>query len=94
MCLTPIDMLRTALLWAFFIFMGYGLIQGVDQRHIPGYPSAGQWHYYVHFPLIMMIFSIGLLLLAKKLPEMAFVVAWLLQLALFVPFFLGYTGGM
>jgi hypothetical protein len=84
----------TTLLWAFFIYMGYDLTKGVALRHIPGYPSAGQMHYYVHFPLLMMFVSIGLLLLAKKLPETVFVVVWLLQIAVFIPFFLGYTGGM
>ncbi|MBS0416304.1 MAG: hypothetical protein JSR66_01235 [Proteobacteria bacterium] len=47
-----------------FTYVGYDLITGVTERHVPGYPNAGQWHYYVHFPLIMLFVSTGLWLLA------------------------------
>jgi hypothetical protein len=84
----------TTVLWAFFTYVGYGLVAGVAQRHVPGYPTAGQWHYYVHFPLIMLLVSTGLLLLAGRLPRALFVTLWGLQVVLFIPFFLAYTGGM
>jgi hypothetical protein len=83
----------TALLWASFTYLGYHLTQGVVQRHVQGYPNAGQWHYYVHFPLAMLLLSVGLLLLGKKLPLALFIALWVLQLVVFIPFFLGYTGG-
>jgi len=66
---------------------------GVTRQHAPGYPNAGQWHYYVHFPLIMLFYSVGLLFLAKKLPTRAFVALWVLQIVVFIPFFLGYRAG-
>jgi hypothetical protein len=81
-------------LWALFTCIGYGLVTDLAKRHVPGYPNADQWHYYVHFPLIMMLVSFGLLLLAKKLPLSLFVTLWGLQIAVFVPFFLAYTGGI
>jgi hypothetical protein len=84
----------TALLWAFFTYLGYHLTQGVAQRHVPGYPNAGQWHYYVHFPLAMFLLSVGLMLLAKRLLLPLFIGLWVLQLIVFIPFFLGYTGGV
>ena len=84
----------SALLWAFFTYLGYHLTLGVAQRHVPGYPNAGQWHYYVHFPLAMLLLNVGLLLFAKKLPLALFLGLWVLQLLGFVPFFLGYTGGV
>jgi hypothetical protein len=82
------------LLWASFTYLGYDLTKGAAQRHINGYPSAAQWHYYVHFPLAMLFLSGGLLLLGKKLPVIMFLGLWVLQLVLFIPFFLAYTGGM
>lgn len=85
--------LATAL-WGLFTFLGYRLTAEVTQRHIPGYPNAGQWHYYVYFPAIMLLISIGVLLLARKLPFALFLTAWFMQLLVFVPFFLGYTGGV
>jgi hypothetical protein len=84
----------TTVLWAYFSFVGYDLVTVSAQRHVPGYPTAGQWHYYVHFPLIMLLVSTGLLLLAGRLPRALFVTLWGLQVVLFIPFFLAYTGGM
>ena len=84
----------TTVLWAFFTYVGYDLVTGVVQRHVPGYPTAGQWHYYVHFPMIMLLVSTGLLLLARKLPQALFATFWGLQMVLFLPFLFAYTGGM
>jgi hypothetical protein len=84
----------TALLWALFTYIGYDGILGVVRQHAPGYPNAAQWHYYVHFPLIMLFYSVGLLFLAKRLPRGVFVALWVLQIVVFIPFFLGYTGGV
>jgi hypothetical protein len=84
----------TSLLWGLFTYIGYDLTSGVAKRHVPGYPNAGQWQYYVYFPLIMLIISIGLLLLARKMPVAVFVTIWLVQIFIFLPFVLGYTGGV
>jgi len=84
----------TTVLWAFFTYVGYDLVTGVAQRHVPGYPNAGQWHYYVHFPLIMLLMSAGLLLLAIRLPRALFATLWGLQIVLVLPFLFAYTGGM
>jgi hypothetical protein len=84
----------TTVLWAYLTYVGYDLVTGVARRHVPSYPSAGQWHYYVHFPLIMLLISAALLLLARKLPLALFVTLWALQIVLFIPFLLGYGGGM
>jgi hypothetical protein len=84
----------TSVLWGVFTFLGYALVSDLAQRRVPGYPNADQWHYYVHLPLIMLLISIGLLLLARKTPVALFVTLWLLQVCVFIPFFLAYTGGM
>jgi hypothetical protein len=57
----------STLLWAFFTYIGYDGILGVIRQHAPGYPNAGQWHYYVHFPSAMLFLSVGLLLFARKM---------------------------
>ena len=84
----------TILLWAFFTYIGYDGIDGVIRQHAPGYPNVGQLHYYVHFPLAMLFLSVGLLLFARKMHAGLFIALWVLQLVLFFPFFLGYTGGV
>jgi len=84
----------TSLLWGLFTYIGYDLTCGVVKRHVPGYPNTGQWQYYVYFPMIMLIISVGLLLLARKIPVALFVTLWLLQIFIFFPFLLGYTGGV
>jgi hypothetical protein len=81
-------------LWALFTYIGYNLLTESAKRQVPGYPNAGQRHYYLHFPLIMILISIALLMFAKKLPVGLFIALWLLQIFAFIPFFLGYTGGM
>lgn len=81
-------------LWGFCTYTGYTLTSGITQRHVPGYPNAGQWHYYVHFPLVMLIVGIGLLLLARRLPVTLFVTIWSLEVLAIVPFLLGYGGGL
>jgi hypothetical protein len=84
----------TTALWALFSFIGYGLTRDVAQQHVPGYPNAGQWHYYVYFPLAMLLVSVVLLALARRVPLALFVTVWTLQVLVFIPFFLGYTGGV
>jgi hypothetical protein len=79
----------TSLLWGLFTYIGYDLISGVARRHVPGYPNSGQWHYYVYFPLIMLLVSVGLSLLARRMPVPLFVTIWLLQLFIILPFLLG-----
>jgi hypothetical protein len=83
-----------SLLWGFLTYMGYSVISGVVRQHAPGYPNAGQWHYYVYFPLIMLILSVGSLLLARLMPVALFVTMWLLQLFIVLPFLLAYGGGV
>jgi hypothetical protein len=84
----------TALLWALWAVLGYHLTVSMVQQHAPGYPSVGQWRYYVYFPVAMLFMSLGLLGAAKRLPVALFVTALVLQIIVFIPFFLGYTGGV
>jgi hypothetical protein len=84
----------TSLLWALLTYIGYKLTSGVVQQHVPGYPNAGQWRYYVYFPLIMFVISFASLLLAKKIPIALFVTIWLLQLLVVLPFLFAYEGGV
>ena len=84
----------TALLWALWAALGYHLTASVVQQHAPGYPSAGQWHYYVWFPAAMLLMNLGLLVVARRLPVALFATALVLQIIVFIPFFLGYTGGI
>jgi hypothetical protein len=83
-----------AVLWALWAALGYHLTAGVVNQHAPGYPSAGQWHYYVHFPLAMSLLDVGLIVAGARLPMAHFVTVLGLQMIVFAPFFLGYTGGM
>jgi hypothetical protein len=86
--------LTTTLLWALFTYLGYDAMQGVARQHAPGYPNAGQWHYYVYFPIIMLFFGVALFLMARRLPSMLFRTLWGAQVVVFIVFFLGSGGGM
>jgi hypothetical protein len=84
----------TSLLWALLTYVGYSGMSGIVQQHARGYPSAGQWQYYVYFPLIMLILSVGSLIVARLMPVALFVTIWLLQLLVILPFLFGYGGGV
>jgi len=84
----------TLLLWGYLSYIGYKTISGVIEQHAPGYPTAGQWAYYVCFPLTMAIVSIGLMLLTRRMPIGLFVTIWLLQVSAIVPFVFGFAGGV
>lgn len=84
----------TCLLWGFFTYAGYTLTTGVAQRQVSRHPAAGQWHYYVYFPLIMLIGSIGLLFLARRLSVTQFVTIWSIQVVVVIPFLFLYGGGV
>ena len=84
----------SSLLWGLFVYLGYDGMQGIIRQRAPGYPNAGQWHYYVHFPMIMLLISVTLLLLAKRLPMAVFLTVWILQVVVFLPFLVGYGGGV
>jgi hypothetical protein len=83
-----------ALLWALWAVLGYHLTAGVVEQHAPGYPSVGQWRYYAYFPVAMLVINLGLLAAGTRLPVPLFVTAIALQMIVFIPFFLGYTGGI
>lgn len=83
-----------AVAWGLWASLGYHLTAGVVLQHAPGYPSVGQWHYYVHFPLAMTLLNLGLIVVGRSLPLWLFLTVLGLQVMVFVPFFLGYTGGM
>ena len=84
----------STLLWTLFTYTGYDLVSGLAQRHVPGYPNAGQWRYYVYFPLAMLLANIVLFMLAKRMPISVFVALWIVQVVVFIPFLFAYGGGM
>jgi hypothetical protein len=84
----------STLLWALFTYIGYDLVSRVARRHVPGYPNAGQWRYYVYFPLAMLLANFVLFMLAKRMPISVFVALWIVQVVVFIPFLFAYGGGM
>jgi hypothetical protein len=86
----------TATLWALILLMGFGGIDSVRSQHVPGYPSAGQIHYYVYFPaalLALIIFAWALAARWRRLKALALALILLALLALPCYLFF-YTGGV
>jgi hypothetical protein len=83
------------LLWGAFIWMGHGLLHNLALRSVPGYPNQGQMAYYLYFPIGMLTLALCAFGLSR-IQKLRFVCLGIEVLALiaFVPFFLGYTGGV
>jgi hypothetical protein len=83
------------LLWGTFIWIGHGLLDDLVKRSVPGFPNQGQMTYYLYFPIGMLGLTLSGYVLSRvrKLRYLGLGVEILL-LVLFVPFFLGYPGGV
>jgi hypothetical protein len=83
-------------LWLALAFIGRGLIYGVIEQHVLGYPNRGQIEYYLTIPVAV---AIALLICAwlcnaiRRLPWLLAVVSALSMLAL-GPYLLPYSGGV
>ena len=84
----------SALIWGALLYLGISLTSNVVRQHVPGYPNAGQVHYYEWFPAFMLLLCILLAVVAKRTPKALFTALWFIQLLLLVLFLFGYTGGM
>ena len=93
---TSIFAFVTATLWALILLMGFGGIDSVRSQHVPGYPSAGQIHYYVYFPATLLTLVIFAWALAARWRRLKILSLACILLAFFVlPCYLFfYTGGV
>jgi len=80
--------------WAFLTVVGLELVSNVARRGIAGYPNAGQWRFYVTFPLVMLLFSAGLVLLSKRLTTVLYAALVIVGILAIAPFLLFYGGGL
>ena len=83
------------LLWGGLAWMGWGLLRGVEDRHVAGYPNRGQFIYYLHFPIAMAACALALYAVARftRFRVPALLTQALVFLFLFL-FMLAYTGGV
>jgi hypothetical protein len=88
--------LITVSLWIFFLLVGLGLIDSVRSQHVPGYPSAGQIRYYIHFPAAVLALVIATWVLAAHWRPFRGPAVLLITLSLLAlpGFLLFYTGGV
>ena len=84
------------LAWTWLALSGWGVIAGIRAQHAPGYPNAGQLHYYVVLPALAAagcaILFVAALLARRPGCPLALVGA--AALAALLPYLLFYTGGM
>jgi hypothetical protein len=83
-----------AALWGYLAYVGFGLTEKVVARRVPGYPSAGQWHFYVLFPAAMLLLGAAIALLPRRLPTTLYVGLLTIEIMPVIPFLLVYGGGM
>lgn len=61
--------------WAFVYLVGQSLYSSVVDQRISGYPNDQQFRSLIVFPLVFMLFNIGLVIFAKRIPALIFVLA-------------------
>jgi len=89
-------------LWSLMFVMGYSLYDGVKSQHVPGYPNAGQFHYYVLTPAItagaLILVMVACNWLGRRLSPTAgtaaMLVAVVASMIFLGAFLLPYTGGV
>lgn len=81
--------------WYIIFLMGRGIIDGVYMQGPGSAPNAGQFDYYVVYPLIAaaLVMLTGWVGNAWRKPGLTLIPALVVGFAL-LPFLLGYTGGM
>ena len=77
-----------------YALLGADLLVDLSVRAVPGYPNAGQFHFYVFFPCAMVLLNAVLVCLARWLYLWTRICAFSLQLLAFVVFCFLYNGGV
>jgi hypothetical protein len=80
--------------WAFLTFIGFELLSSVGNRGAAGFPDAGQWQLYVLFPSAMLLLSVGMVFLSKRLTTGLYVTCVVVGILPIAPFLLIYGGGI
>jgi hypothetical protein len=80
--------------WAYLAWSGYDLCYGPRVHTVPGYPNEGQVHLYVVEPLIGLLISIAIFIVANKLSTLAAAVIFCFQLLALLRVVLLWTGGI
>ena len=83
------------LIWGGLALLGVGLTDGVANRHVPGYPNAGQIDYYVWTPVAMVAIALGTYLLSylRRATWLCLTVE-ICAFLFFFPHMLSFTGGV
>jgi hypothetical protein len=77
--------------WAYFAWSGYDLCYGPRVHTVP---NEGQVHFHVVEPLIGVLVSIAIFIVANKLPTLASAVIFCFQLLALLLVVLPWTGGI
>jgi hypothetical protein len=83
-----------AAIWALLIWVGYGLIGGVAEQHVPQHPSAGQIEFLIGLPIFGCLLSMASALAGQKLKSPAFILLPLLSIFGLIIYVLLSGGGM
>jgi ABC-type uncharacterized transport system ATPase subunit len=87
------------LIWGVFVWIGHSVTHNsaadAAAHGIQGVPNHGQLVYYIYVPTGMVVCAVGAYALSTlKQVRYVGIVIEILVLFAFLPFFLGYTGGV
>jgi hypothetical protein len=80
--------------WAYLAWSGYDLCYGPSARIVAGHPNEGQVHLYVVEPLIGLVISVAIFIVANKLPKLASAVIFCFQSLALIPVVMPWSGGI
>ena len=86
------------LVWGFWLWTGIGLLRGVANQHVPGYPNSGQIEYYAGIPgvLVVICLAFAALVFFNK-GKLASSIANIIQVTALIavlPYMIVYGGGV
>lgn len=81
-------------LWGMFLYSGVKIFSGAASQGINGLPSHEQLALYVWVPAGMVLCSLVLALVGKKIPAWLFLSIYFVLMAALLPVFLLFGGGV
>jgi hypothetical protein len=80
--------------WAYLACSGYDLCYGPHVRAVAGYPNQAQVNIYVILPLVAIVVSIALTVLANRIPIWVASIAFCIQVFGLIPVLALWSGGI
>ena len=80
-------------IWGAVLYLGLKLYSGIAPQEVPGYPNPDQYKLLVGIPTAMVVLSVLLLAVSRRLPAWLFICSSIAQFGLVLPLIMLFGGG-